>query len=81
MNRSVSTIENLFRSKDKQALLHLTGVVYKLQCSCRKTYIGQSKRILKTRLEEHDPLIFGKSDVTDHLLVNSDYTIDFHNPH
>ena len=29
MNHSVSTIGNLFRNKDKQALLHLTGTVYK----------------------------------------------------
>ena len=45
-----------------------------------KDYIGQSKRNLKTRLEEHDPITFGKSDVTDHLRENSDHTIDFHNP-
>ena len=81
MNHSVSTIGNLLRNKDKQALLHLTGTVYKLQCSCKKTYIGQSKRNLKTRLEEHDPITFGKSDVTDHLRENPDHTIDFHNPH
>ena len=80
MNHSVSTIGNLFRNKDKQALLHLTGTVYKLQCSCKKTYIGRSKRNLKTRLEEHDPITFGKSDVTDYLQENPDHTIDFHNP-
>ena len=34
MNHSVSTIGNLFRNKDKQALLHLTGTVDKFQCSC-----------------------------------------------
>ena len=54
--------------------------MYKLQCSFEKTYIGQSKRYLKTRLEEHGPLRFGKSDVTDHLRKNSDHIIDFHNP-
>ena len=43
-------------------------------------YIGQSKQNLKTRLEEHDPIRFGKSDVTDHLRENPDHTIDFHNP-
>ena len=44
MNHSVSTIGNLFRNKAKQTLLHFTGTAYKLQCSCGKTYIGQSKR-------------------------------------
>ena len=77
MNHSVSTIGNLFRNKDKQALLHLTGTVYKLQCLCKKTYIGQSKRNLKTRLEEHDPITFGKSVVTNHLQENPDHTITF----
>ena len=80
MNHSVSTIGNLFRNKDKQALLHLTGTVHKLQCSCGKTYIGQSKRNLKTRLEVHDLITFGKSDVIDYLRENPDHTIDFHNP-
>ena len=35
---------------------------------------------LKTRLEEHNPITFGKSDVTDHLQENPHHTIDFHNP-
>ena len=54
--------------------------MYKLQCSCGKTCIGQSKRNLKTRLEEHDPITFGKSDVTDHLRENPDHLINFYNP-
>ena len=80
MNHSVSTIGTIFRNKGKQGLLHLTGTVYKLQCSCGKTCIGQSKRNFKTRLEEHDPITFGKSDVTDHLRENPNHTSDFHNP-
>ena len=44
-----------------------------------KTYIGQCKRNLKTRSEEHDPFTFEKSDVTDHLQENPDHTIGFHN--
>ena len=83
MSHIISTIGNLinlFRNKNKQVLLHITGTVYKLQCSCVKTYTGQSKRNLKTRLEEHDSLTFGKSDATDHLRENPDHKIDFHNP-
>ena len=45
-----------------------------------KTYIGQSNQNLKTRLEEHDPITFGKRNVPDHLQENSEHTIDFHNP-
>ena len=56
------------------------GVWRAAATSLKKTYIGQSKRNLKTRLEEHDPITFGKSDVTDHLRENPDHTIDFHNP-
>ena len=42
----------------------------------KKAYIGQSKRNLKTKLVEHDPITYGKSDVTDHLRENPDHTID-----
>ena len=54
--------------------------MYKFQCLCGKAYIEQRKQNLITSLEEHDPLTFGKSDVTDHLQENPDHAIDFHYP-
>jgi len=46
-------IGKLFTYKYRQALLHLSGVVYQLSCSCGQTYVGQTKRNLITRLNEH----------------------------
>ena len=47
------TIGKLFPYKDRQSLLHLSGVVYHLTCSCGQNYSGQIKRNLITRLNEH----------------------------
>ena len=78
MNHTILTIGNLLRNKDKGALLHLTGTVYKLLCICGKTYIGQIKQNIKTRLEEMTRLRLEKSNVTDHLRKNADHKIDFY---
>ena len=80
MTHSTSPIRNLFRHKHKQQLLHLTGVVYEITCSCGGKYIGQTKRNLLTRLAEHRPAMAGKSDVADHLHENPDHIMDFNNP-
>ena len=37
-------IGKCFKFKDRQTLLHNAGVVYKLNCSCRQSYIGQTHR-------------------------------------
>ena len=38
-------IGNRFRYKDKQPLLHRNTVVYKLNCSCGASYVGQHAQI------------------------------------
>jgi len=50
----VHTIGDHFKYKDKQAHLERCNVVYKLKCSCGNSYIGQTQRNLKFRLEEHN---------------------------
>ena len=40
--------------KDKSDKWDQTGVVYKFTCkNCPATYIGETKRSLKTRINEH----------------------------
>jgi len=40
--------------KDKDHLLLKSNVIYKIFCkNCEATYIGQTKRQLRTRLKEH----------------------------
>ena len=55
MVHEASTIGEKFRYKDRQTALHSSGVMYKLNCSCGQSYIGQSKRNLKTRINDHKP--------------------------
>ena len=60
-------------NKDKK-----TGVVYKINCrDCDASYVGQTKRLLKTRIEEHKKHISRnstqKSVITDHCLNNHEF--------
>ena len=45
--------QQLTRVKDRIPLLSLAGVVYRVPCGCGMEYIGETKRTLATRLEEH----------------------------
>ena len=72
------TIGKLFSYKDHQSLLHLSGVVYQLTCSCGQNYIGQTKRNLITRLNEHRTC--EDAEVCKHLLNNPNHEINFDSP-
>lgn len=39
--------------EDKVPLNNQSGVVYKIDCSCKRSYIGQTKQYLKTRIYQH----------------------------
>jgi len=40
--------------KDKLSILSRSNVVYKINCKdCNASYVGQTKRLLKTRINEH----------------------------
>ena len=49
--RTLHTI--LSKVKDNPAEEKVKGVVYKIDCSCGDTYIGETGRTLKVRLKEH----------------------------
>ena len=78
MSHSTFNIGKLFPYKDRQFLLHSVGVVYQLTCSCGQKYIGQTKRNLITRLNEHRTR--QSSEVCRHLMENSKYTVNFDSP-
>ena len=48
-------LKRLFTFKERQNKLHRFSVVYRITCSCKSTYIGQTSRNLITRLKNHDP--------------------------
>ena len=62
----------IFFLKDKQVTLRRSNFIYKSNCSCGESYIGQIKRNLTSRLKEHHPgyKIGTQTDVTKHLLEN-----------
>ena len=71
-------IGKLFPHKDRQSLLHSSGVVYQLTCSCGQNYIGPTKWNLITRLNERR--IREDSEVCKHLLNNPNHENNFDSP-
>jgi len=48
--------------KDSLDPMHESGVIYKIDCSnCDASYVGQTKRQLRTRIKEHKSDIYKKS--------------------
>ena len=72
-------LKRLFTFKERQNKLHRSSVVYRITCSRKSTYIGQTSRNLITRLKNHDPTSPNRqdTDVSKHLTDNPDHEIDF----
>ena len=64
--------------KDRQRQLARSNIVYRLNCSCGSFYIGQTRRNLAKRLEEHQSS--PNSEVSNHLQSDPSHKVDFHNP-
>jgi len=67
--------------KDKNTLFDNNNVIYKICNNCDASYVGQTKRKLKTRINEHLKNIIKldpqkHSIITDHIL-EFDHTIDW----
>ena len=45
--------QQLCKIKDRDSTKDISKVVYAIDCSCGKKYIGETKRTLNTRLSEH----------------------------
>ena len=56
-------------------------MVYTLKCSCGHSYIGQTQRNLKIRLDEHNPKKSNHqtTDVVKHLYTYPDHFMGFKN--
>ena len=75
-------IDNFFRYKEQQPFLRRSNVVYKLKCSCDAFYIGQTRRNLITRIQEHNPdsPTGQQTDIAKHLLENPSHAVNFDQP-
>ena len=77
VNNKLNNIIKL--GKDKIQKLDTCGVVYKINClSCPATYIGETKRMLKTRIKEHERDKDNKSVIATHQKTNK-HTVDWNN--
>jgi len=72
----------MFKFKERQNVLHEHGVVYEITCSCGNSYIGQTCRNLKTRLDNHNPATTTSqdTDVSRHIIDNPNHQVNFDTP-
>ena len=75
-------IDDMFKHKEHEPKLLRSNVVYKLTCSCDSNYIGQTRRNLRARLDDHNPAANSnqQSDVAKHLLENPKHFINLNEP-
>jgi len=71
-------LKKSFTYKDKQNHLRRSSAVYKLTCTCGSNYIGQTRRNLITRINEHK--FDQHSEVCKHLLANLTHRFNFKQP-
>jgi len=87
--KSATTIRKLFtNNKDKVDIAQQNNIVYQVKCNgserdrCNLSYIGTSKRNLKTRMKEHEDDIRKKRTNSTALCehaITKEHTIDFEN--
>ena len=78
MSHYTFNIGKLFPYKDRQSVLHSVGVVFQLTCCFDQKYIGQMKRNLIMRLNEHRTP--QSSEVCRHLMENPKQSVNFNSP-
>ena len=73
-HRANQTLSGLYtNTKDKVSKDEQSNVVYEISCSCEGKYVGTTKRMLKTRINEHKLDIENKKNGTalaQHVLEN-----------
>ena len=64
------------RLKRKLSDTETSGVVYKFECDCKKSYIGETRRLLITRASEHGQKS-KKSEISEHIFQCEKYEKQF----
>ena len=75
---TTTKLKHCFHTKDPQNHHGRSNVVYRLNCSCGSFYIGQTRRNLIKRLQEHQTS--DTSEVCNHIQSNTDHKVDFNDP-
>ncbi len=77
------TLKSFLKANDKGSCHNTpnpSGCVYKLECDCGDTYIGQTGRPIATRIIEHKTSVNKsnlKSALSEHLVKNPNHTISW----
>ena len=74
-----SRLKDWFGIKDRTPKHMKHNVVYKLECSCGKYYIGQTERCLEVRVGEHKKTCGQLTTVGEHCAENPTHTINYDN--
>ena len=69
-----SKLRSSFKLKNK--VNHASNVIYKGECSCSVTYIGETKRNVEVRWGEHNSSN-EKSEPSKHLVANPDHEFNW----
>ena len=64
------------RLKRKISDIESNGLVYKFECDCKKTYIGETRRMLSTRASEHGQKS-KNTEVSNHIFQCKEYQKQF----
>ena len=67
---STRNVKSLFPIKENVA--HRSCLIYERQCSCKLSYIGQTKRNNEVRWKKHENLA-GKSEPAKHFIENASH--------
>jgi len=79
--RCCNKLDNIVKAHKDAEIMFKTNIVYKIQCNeCDVSYVGQTKRQIRTRIKEHKNNI--KLDETRHSviidhIVNHKHTFDW----
>jgi len=82
--RCINTLRHFVKvHKDQDHILSKNNVIYKISCNdCDASYVGQTKRQLKTRLKEHKHNLkqdFSKHSVISEHIVKYNHSFDWDN--
>ena len=74
-------VKDCFHFKDRTPDYLRSNCVYHITCSCGMSYVGQTERNIKIRMDEHSKTSGANlSAVGRHLSENPDHTVDFGEP-
>jgi len=73
-------LHNIFNEHKRVIEKEETDGIYEIVCSCQKSYIGQTKRKIKTRVKEHQRYIAKQtvsSELSQHVIEEGHHIVGY----